>query len=363
MNADHGTTSRLLPSLPLTMDCVIPGHSVRPFCASIGCLSRIGKDLYVAFDPIEGLALRSLNDAKSAYAFFRFQPAFFERCTAPVPVAEPGSLNNRKRSRNRTPEPSQEPAFCCRATLRALAAVVRPRKNVVSLRIRSETADSALYLSFEFHLQKNQDALLRVVHRVKVADANGVSAVAPKDECSEIVANPKVLLRLLEPLKRTAEVSLLIQSDAQMVSAASFHHTDTVAGGGGAQQGNATGTNNNAILQATSASLLKTETAIQCDEFEEVFFREDRAVDESQMPQLVNKEVTLVFPIKEAKAVLQFCSQSHLDQELRVSLSFHWGGRPIILETRADSFSVELVLATVDHKLLKPRSDERELAV
>lgn len=343
------------------MDCVIPGHSVRPFCASIGCLSRIGKDLYLAFDPIDGLALRSLNDAKSAYALFRFEPAFFERCTAPV-IVNPVTPDSRKRDRNRSSQSqtqggSQEASFSCRATLRALAAVVRPRKNVASLRVRSETSASALYLSFEFHLQKSQDAILTVVHRIKVADANGVSAVAPKDDCSEIVASPKVLLRLLEPLKRTAEVSLIVQSDARTVSAASFHHTDTLAGG---QDGSST--NTNAILQASTASFLKTETAIGCDEFEEYFFREDRDADDDNMPELVNKEANLVFPVKEAKAVLQFCSQSHLDQELRVSLSFHWGGRPIIIESPADSFSVQLVLATVDHKLLKPRGEDRELA-
>jgi hypothetical protein len=335
------------------MDCVIPGHSVRPFCASIGCLSRIGKDLYVAFDAIEGLALRSLNDAKSAYAYFRFEPAFFERCTAPPPTVTP---SRRKRDRNDAPEPSQEPGFSCRASLRSLAAVVRPRKNVASLRIRSETSSSALYLSFEFHLQKNQDAILRVEHRVKVSDANGVSAVAPRDGCSEIVAYPKVLLRLLDPIKRSAEASMLIQSDAQMVSVSSFHHTDTLAGGQAA-------TNNNAILQATSESLLKSETGIGCDEFEELYFREDRDLGEEGIPQSVNREVNLVFPIKEAKAMLQFCSQSHMEQELRVSLNFHWGGRPILFESKTEAFSVELVLATVDHKLLKPRNeDERELA-
>jgi len=317
------------------MDCVIPGHSVRSFCASIGCSSRIGKDLYVEFDPIEGLALRSLNDAKSAYACFRFEPSFFERCTTPLNTS---SSESRKRTLT---EASQELRFSCRVAVRALAAVVRPRKNVVSLRVRSETCSSALYLSFEFHLKSSESAaLLRLVHRVQVADADGVSAVASKEGASEIVASPKVLLRLLEPLKRTAEAALIVRSDAKVVSAASFHHT---------QAGN-NPTNNNAILQATSASLLKTETAITCDEFEEFDFCDNRQVDET-MPDTVNSTVILVFPIKEAKAMLQFCSQQS-QYELRVSLSFHWGSKPLVLEASTDSFSAELVLATLDHKLL-----------
>ena len=318
------------------MDCVVPGHSVRPFCASIGCLSRIGKDLYVEFDAIDGLNFRTLNDAKSAYACFRFEPSFFERCTAP-PLE-----SNRKRSLT---EPSQELRFSCRVPLRALAAVIRPRKAVVSLRVRSEVSSSVLYLSFEFQL-RNEDALFTVVHRMKVAEANSVSASAPKDGASEIVASPRVLLRLLEPLKRTTLAALIVRSAAQTVSASSFHHTDTT------QQDNAA--NQNAILLATSASLLKSETAIGCDEFEEFDFREDRNVGggDDDVPDGVNSEVVLVFPIKETKSLLQFASHAHLDQELSVSVFFHWGGKPMVLETSTDSFSVHLVLATLNHELL-----------
>lgn len=50
--------------------------------------------------------------------------------------------------------------------------------------------------------------------------------------------------------------------------------------------------------------------------------------------------------------MLQFCAQAQPDQELRVSLSFHWGGKPVILETEGESFSAELIMATLDYKLL-----------
>ena len=327
------------------MDCVVPGHSVRPFCASIGCLSRIGKDLYVEFDAIEGLHFRTLNDAKSAYACFRFEPSFFERCTAP-PLES--TTTTRKRRSRTTEEPSQELRFSCRVSLRALAAVVRPRRAVAALRVRSEVSSSVFFLSFEFQLRNNdEDALLTVVHRMKVAEANSVSASAPKDGASEIVASPRVLLRLLEPLKRTALAALVVRSAAQTVSASSFHHTDTTMPDSNAA-------NQNAILQATSASLLKSETAIGCDEFEEFDFREDRKVGDGDdsLPDGVNSEVVLVFPIKEAKSLLQFSSQANLDQELSVSVFFHWGGKPMVLETSTDSFSAHVVLATLNHELL-----------
>lgn len=301
------------------MDCVIPGHSVRNFCAAISCLSRVGKDLYVEFDPIDGLALRSLNDAKSAYACMRYRPSFFERCTAPP------------RKRSLTGE-SQDERFSCRVAMRALSSVVRGRKDVACLRVRSETTSSALYLSFEYHLQKGS-TLLRVVHRVHAADADSISALAGKENASEIVADPKVLTRLLEPLRRTSEATLVVRKDAERIYASSFHHSETTC-------------SDNAVSQAASAALLKTDTSTAVEELDEFFFVSSR--DDEDAPASVNDQVVLVFPVKEATAMLRFCSS----QDLRVTLSFYWGGRPLVMEASTESLAIELVLATLEHKLL-----------
>lgn len=155
------------------------------------------------FDAEDGLITRTLNDAKSAFASFHWRPSFFERCFAPPPPSY------RKRRSQR--QQSDDAVWSCQVPLRALAAVVKPRRGVLSLRVRSEVSasDHSLYLTFEFRLEKQND-LLRVVHRIGVADAEGVSPVAPKDDCSEIVAAPRLLLRMLEPLKRTSEVSMIV---------------------------------------------------------------------------------------------------------------------------------------------------------
>lgn len=50
--------------------------------------------------------------------------------------------------------------------------------------------------------------------------------------------------------------------------------------------------------------------------------------------------------------MLTFCAQAILNQELRVTLTFHWGGKPVIMETKGPSFSAQLIMATLDHKLL-----------
>jgi hypothetical protein len=160
----------------------------------------MGKDLYVEFDPLEGLTLRALNDAKSAFASFHFEPTFFERCSAP-PVT----------TRKRDEQEEDENRYSCRVPLRAMAAIVRPRRHVLSLRLRNEeSSQQQHYLSFEFQLQKS--GLLTIVHRMGVAeDAQRVVATASRDGGSEIISSPAILLKMLEPLhKRSPEVALII---------------------------------------------------------------------------------------------------------------------------------------------------------
>jgi hypothetical protein len=342
------------------MDCIIPHHSVRLFCSSIIACSKIGKDLYLDFDPIDGLTLRTLNEAKSAYVCFHYQSSFFERCTAP-PLDLLEKSRSRKRDR-RQQQLSEEDAsdsdnndndndnndnghFTCRMSIKALAAAVRQRKNVQSLRLSLEQESSALRLAFEFLLSPGgnpEDAWassLRVVHRVPLADYPVVivSAVAATAGASELVAAPKLFLRLLDPLQRHSETALVIHAPSQnspQLLATAFQQTE--------HAGNAS---------ALSGSHLQTETRLSYDDLEEMDFVDDRPTDDdADAPEDVNNLVVLVFSRREAKAVLQWSSSATENEPLHVL--FHWGGRPLLLEQRTATWKVELVLATLDHTIL-----------
>lgn len=474
------------------MDITIPPHNLKRFSASITCLGKIGKDLYLSFDEMSGLTLSSLNDAKSAYGKFHFDSQFFERCSAPPTTTNKGGDGDEDNN-----EDEFDTRYVCRVPVRSVHSILRPRKGVCSLRIRSEGMDDKgnyfglnqkkkkkknrnhsrsrdddhqdddqdddnededrgrrrrgsmsarersrsrskrrkqskmkrnnhenedgnnddsiskntdkMMLSFEFFIERptpksngdmnpNNNAMMnggifRVLHKVGVTDANGITlsaSIAERRTRSEIVSHPRLWLRLLDPLRRTAEVALTIDDELKVVTATSFHPGEIQQQGSGVGVGG----EQNAVLQAAAArnAVLKTETSTGAEEFDEYDFRSNRgkkkqskkkrgddnaAVSdesgnesdqngeeeeedyekESEKPPMdVNEKVILVFSIKEAKAMLQYCAQnnsaSYDDDDEGVILSFHWGGRPIVIETDGDYFSGELVLATLHHGMI-----------
>lgn len=310
------------------MDCIIPGPSVRPFCAAIACLSRVGKELYIDFDPIDGLTLRALNDSKSVFSSFQYEPSFFQKCS--ILMMSTRSSGSRKR---KTQSDDDDDRYSVRVAIKSLAAVVRPRKDVLSLQVIT-TGD---LLSFEFQLQRSS-TVVKVIHRVGVAPAQGVAAVAAMEGSSEFLIQPQFLHTMLEPLRRSTEIALLINDTHKLVSSVTFAHDDI------SQDANPT---------LAKPATLKTETSIGYDELSEVHYVSHYPdMMDDPPPKDLREQVVLVFTLKEFKAMLQFCSQAYIDQELQVLVNFFYGGKPMVVKATAEGFSAQLVMATLDHKLL-----------
>ena len=490
------------------MDVILSPSSIKIFTSSIVCFSRIAgssnagggggnsstsqQDIYWEFDPITGLTIRTMNDAKTAYACISYQPNFFNYCstntntitsqrhsdvmdnTSQQTCSQNTTTSNSSGSTTtNTKRQRKDNTFTCRVTIKALIPIVRHRNNktVESLRIRSYYDDASdhsrrgvpvattnattlsnhqmhqsqpLGLEFIFTLRNDKNDPNQyyphqypngrnnghntnnyqrlVIHRIPVVDSAPTTATTSspslfgnvmnpmmyqdkEEPPSELIVSPYVLSRLLEPLQRTVEVALIVRSHTSTnhdhdevetfggnagmhhiphsvgsVSASSFHHSDTT-------YDPSIINNNNAILQATTASLLKTETACTSQEFVDfdLITTRHNHRNGNDMPENVNEEVILVFPIKEAKAMLQFCCstsmtssalQPHPSENQLVHVSFHWGGQPFMIQTYNNntndttanddhqdnnaafmsspqsSYNMQLVLATMDYQLL-----------
>jgi hypothetical protein len=323
------------------MDCIIPGQSIKPFCASIGCLSRIGKDLYIDFDPIGGLHIRALNDSKSVFGNFHYEPAFFTRCASAMTVYK---RSKKRRQSNDDDEYNEQ--WTVRIAMKSLAAVVRARKDVLSLHILT-VGD---HLAFEFEVEKmgsNTSTTVRVTHKVGYSPAGAMAAVTQTDGASELLVQPNVLSTMLEPLKRSSEIAILINDNHRMISSVTFQHDDLPEEG------------TSSLTSRTTQASLKTETTVGYDELVDVHYvgHADNVIDSMTQgippPSDMKDQVVLVFSLKEFKAFLQYCSHAFPDQELQASIQFLWGGKPMVVKTLGENFNAELIMATLDHQLLK----------
>ncbi|KAL0974204.1 hypothetical protein UPYG_G00217060 [Umbra pygmaea] len=151
------------------MNCVVTGGNVKVLAKAIHSLSRIGDELYL--EPQEGgLALRSVNSSRSAYACFLFSPLFFSRYTSPCGQA-----------------------FRCKMSIKCVQAVFRSlsslEKTVEKCHIELDGDKSRL--TFTLHCKHG----LLKTHNLSFQDSESLLAVFDKDSCSNVLrAQPRLLV-------------------------------------------------------------------------------------------------------------------------------------------------------------------------
>ncbi|XP_021416925.2 cell cycle checkpoint control protein RAD9A [Oncorhynchus mykiss] len=151
------------------MDCVVTGGNVKVLAKAIHSLSRIGDELYL--EPQEdGLALRSVNSSRSAYACFLFSPLFFSRYTIPLGHA-----------------------FRCKMAIKCVQAVFRSlsslEKTVEKCHIELDGEKSRL--TFTLHCKHG----LLKTHNLSFQDSESLQAVFDKESCANMLrAQPRLLV-------------------------------------------------------------------------------------------------------------------------------------------------------------------------
>lgn len=328
------------------MDCIVPGNSVRTITAALCCLSRVGKEVSIEFDPIDGLTMRALSDSKAAFVSFHYSPSFFEKCSYRHSTQHGNGSAKRARTKLRGPQQCQpvsqlesedhgRPHWSGCLAVRALGGVVNQRKGVTSLQLIS--TDDAVF--FRFYLRIQHETSFHVSFKIPVSGSKSSTVLTSTRRASEITVHPAVALKMIEPLQKTAEMALLVNDTRRYVSSLTF---------GGTHDRRRT-------VAEVEAAALKTQVTIAYDELIEVHYQpqHDSNTNANSQPADINQRAILVFGMKEFKAMVTFCVQALEHEELPITLQFHWGGKPVLLSTSSRGFEATMTVATLDHTLIR----------
>ncbi|TRY83919.1 hypothetical protein DNTS_014662 [Danionella cerebrum] len=171
------------------MDCVATGGNVKVLAKAIYSLSRIGEELYL--EPVkEGLALRSVNSSRSAFASFLLSPLFFQRYQAP---------------------PDQ--SFRCKMRIKSVQAVFKSLssldRSVEKCRLHLNSEKNRLTITLHC-----KHGLLKT-HNLSFQDCESLQAVFDKQSCGNILeAQPRLMVdTVLHFPPSLEEVNLSVSSD------------------------------------------------------------------------------------------------------------------------------------------------------
>ncbi|XP_059378063.1 cell cycle checkpoint control protein RAD9A-like [Carassius carassius] len=171
------------------MDCVATGGNVKVLAKAIHSLSRIGEELYLESGE-DGLALRSVNSSRSAFACFLLSPLFFQRYQAPA-----------------------DQSFRCKMPIKSVQAVFKSLasldRSVEKCRIHLNSEKSRLTITLHC-----KHGLLKT-HNLSFQDCESLQAVFDKESCANVLqAQPRLMVdTVLHFPPSLEEVNLSVSSD------------------------------------------------------------------------------------------------------------------------------------------------------
>lgn len=281
------------------MRCVIPGRSVKLFAKAIHCLSRIGDELYLE-SLSQGLALRTVNSSRSAYACFLFNESFF--------ISYDDGAND-------LPEDSQEEdllkcKIAMKSCLSAFKSMNTIEKTVDQCKIDLNVKEARLV--FLLYCRHG----ITKTYNLTFQECETLQAVFSKDLCPNFMtAQAKILNEAVYNFPNNQEeITLVVCPETFKVK-------------------------NYVEDEPDPTKVIHTEMMLAPEEF-----------DNYQIG--VDTDVT--FCLKELRAILAFAEFSSQP----INVHFETGGKPIVFSMDGDStYEGDFVLATlVDHDSSLPSS-------
>ncbi|XP_043938151.1 cell cycle checkpoint control protein RAD9A [Protopterus annectens] len=310
----EGSVSLLLVKSPKGFD---PATSLTPVIDSrtiqevlgraIHSLSRIGDELY--FEPLEeGLALKTVNSSRSAYASFVFAPLFFQHYEV---VNITGPFVNRQSNGE-----EDEQLFRCKIVMKSALTVFKSlaslEKTVEKCKILFSPDHSRLI--FQLHCRYG----ITKTHNLSFQECESLQAVFAKDVCPNVLkVQAKVLVDTVVHFPVTLEeITMAVCSSKIQIRNFIEEETDPL-------------------------KVMLTELSLSPDEFE--FFQ-------------VLEEADITFCLKELRGLLSFAESSNL----LVNIHFDSAGKPVIFNLEDTVLEVNFVLATLADVSERSQATQKE---
>lgn len=277
------------------MNCTIPGPNIKVFGKAIHTLSKIGDDLYIeGQDDI--LSLRTVNSSRSAYACFEFSRSFFQSYNT-------GSLQN---STMHDSASQQELAgIHCKALSKSCLSVFRSLsqidKTVTKCKVSLSLEESRLEI--QFHCKHG----IVKTYKLHIEDADSIKALYDTDSMSSAFVVPTRLLA-------DSMTHFHTTTDEITFSPCPTHLEIANVGDSSVEM---------------KSNLMVTKVKLHQSEFNSYH---------------TDKTTHLTFCLRELRAIAAFCD--FVGAALRTV--FEEAGSPIIFLVRADRYTADFVLSTVN---------------
>lgn len=173
------------------MKCVLPGCNIKAFGKAIFCLAKLGEDLYFEAQS-NGLALKTVNNARSAFTCFLFRRSFF------LSYSERGVASGESE-----PLKCKISNKCCVSVFKALSTL---EKTVDHCRILDEEQSKLVFI---FHCRHGKVK----THNLGYQETDTVQAVFNKEACSNrLHLQAKILSEVVSNFPgQMDEVTLMVE--------------------------------------------------------------------------------------------------------------------------------------------------------